>query len=104
MQSNQKLSEILAERGSRYGDFADQAEISQAMKKVMWASPKWGALKDDQKEALEMAVHKISRILNGDPDYVDSWVDVVGYSQLVVNRLSVGVDAVFLDEETGICD
>jgi hypothetical protein len=28
--------------------------------------------------------------LNGDPSYADSWVDIVGYTQLVVDRLKRG--------------
>ena len=34
-----------------------------------------------------MILHKVARILNGDPDYVDSWADIAGYAQLVVNIL-----------------
>ena len=34
-----------------------------------------------------MVQHKIARILNGDPNYIDNWIDLVVYSQLVVNRL-----------------
>ena len=49
----------------------------------MTAAPKWAGLRDDQKEALEMVVHKIGRILNGDPDYQDSWTDIIGYTRLV---------------------
>ena len=41
----------------------------------------------DQIEALDMIFHKIGRIINGDPDYVDSWVDIAGYAKLVADRL-----------------
>ena len=34
-----------------------------------------------------MIAHKIGRILNGDPNYLDSWIDIVGYAQLIVDRL-----------------
>ena len=34
-----------------------------------------------------MIAHKIGRILNGDPNYADSWVDIAGYAQLVANEL-----------------
>jgi hypothetical protein len=27
-------------------------------------------------------------LLNGDPYYADSWVDIAGYAQLVANRLN----------------
>lgn len=77
----------LAERGQRYGDFASHAKIAQALKAVMHAAPKWDALAPDQKEALEMNAHKVGRILNGDPDYIDSWHDIGGYVRLVEQRL-----------------
>ena len=34
-----------------------------------------------------MIAHKMGRIVNGDPYYDDSWVDIVGYAQLVINEL-----------------
>lgn len=55
----------------------------------MAKSPKWRSLDPDQKEALEMIVHKIGRILNGDPDYADSWHDIAGYAKLVEDRLTI---------------
>jgi hypothetical protein len=42
---------------------------------------------DDQWEALEMIVHKIGRIVNGNPNKVDHWVDIAGYAKLVADRL-----------------
>ena len=44
-------------------------------------------LKADQQEALDMIAHKIGRIINGDPDYADSWDDIAGYAKLVGDRL-----------------
>lgn len=84
-----EVSEILAERGNRYGDFSEHARITQAIKRAMSDSPNWAELPDYMKEALEMNAHKVGRILNGDPLYDDSWVDIVGYTQLVVNALQI---------------
>jgi hypothetical protein len=81
------VDDTLAERGARYGDFEGHALITQSIKNAMQASPKWPVLADDQKEALEMVAHKIGRILNGDPDFLDSWHDIVGYVRLVEQRL-----------------
>lgn len=78
---------VLAERGSRYGSFDRHSNITQGLKRVMVGSPKWATLADDQKEALEMIQHKIGRILNGDPSYIDSWTDIIGYTRLVEKRL-----------------
>jgi predicted transglutaminase-like cysteine proteinase len=80
---------ILAERGSRYGTFIGHAEVTQDLKRCMAGhlAKRSKALTDDQWEALEMIAHKIGRIINGDPDYADSWADIAGYSKLVSDRL-----------------
>lgn len=81
------IEDTLKERGSRYGEFEKHAEISQSLQSVMRAAENWEKLKDDQKEALTIIVHKIARILNGDPEYHDSWHDICGYSKLVADRI-----------------
>lgn len=73
---------VLSERGARYGKFSDLSVIDQALKSVMWQAPNWGSLEPHHKTSLEMIVHKISRILNGDPEYDDSWIDIEGYARL----------------------
>ena len=84
------IDATLAERGSRYGRFVTHAKITQEIKTAMAKSPNWNTLACDQREALEMVAHKIGRILNGDPDYLDSWVDIEGYTRLVTKRLQGG--------------
>ena len=83
------ITEILDERGKRYGTFVGHAEVSQQLKTVM-ADALMQRSKDitnDQQEALDMIAHKIARIINGDPNYADSWIDIAGYAQLVADRL-----------------
>lgn len=84
---NDTIAATLAERGKRYGAFSDHAKISQLLKGVMQSRPAYQSLRADQREALEMIAHKIARILNGDPNYADSWVDIAGYAKLVADRL-----------------
>jgi len=81
------IAHTLEERGKRYGEFAEHARITQAIKRAMQDSPNWCLLPPDMTEALEMVAHKVGRILNGDPDYADSWVDIAGYAKLVADRL-----------------
>ncbi len=88
------IDKVLAERGSRYGDFPDHAKITQNIKRAMLNSHNWPTLSDDKKEALEMIAHKIGRILNGDPNYADSWTDIVGYAKLVERDLFVKLEPV----------
>jgi Domain of unknown function (DUF6378) len=82
------INATLAERGKRYGSFETQARIAQSVKVAFQATPNWFRLHDDQREALDMIANKVARILNGSPDYVDSWVDIAGYAKLIVDRLS----------------
>ena len=77
------VHEMLEGRATRYGTFEGHARISQALKRAMQDSPNWSKLTDVQKEGLEMVQHKIARMLNGDPLYLDNIVDIVGYSTLV---------------------
>lgn len=83
------ITETLTERGNRYGPFVGHAKVTQEIKHAMktHANERGITLAPDQIEALEMIAHKIGRIVNGDPDYMDSWVDIAGYAQLVADRL-----------------
>ena len=85
----QTIDEVLNERGARYGTFAGQAEISQHLKRVVrgYLDKRGKSLADDQMEAVEMVIHKLARAINGDADFIDHWVDMAGYSQLVADRL-----------------
>ena len=78
---------VLAERGKWYGAFTGHARISQRLKNTMRAEAGWLKMDPDQQEALDMIQHKVARIINGDPGYLDSWVDIEGYTHLVVKRL-----------------
>lgn len=81
------VTEILKQRGSRYGIFKDHALVTQQLKSTMKSTEGWSRLSASQKESLEMIAHKIGRILNGDPNYDDSWIDISGYAELVVKEL-----------------
>ena len=83
------LTQILTERGNRYGPFVGHAEVTQHLKAYYREQLRLrGKLMDpDQYEAMDMVMHKIGRIVNGDPNYADSWVDIAGYAKLVADRL-----------------
>lgn len=81
------LTTLLSARESRYGSFDDNAEVSQELKSAIRYGTRYGACYSDQKEALDMIAAKISRIVTGDPDYIDNWDDIAGYAKLVADRL-----------------
>lgn len=90
----------LAQRGSRYGDFTDHANLCQGLMfrlqtfckpdkemeegfRVPWRHD----LNDVQRQALTVIMDKVARILSGDPNYDDNWHDIQGYAKLVEDRL-----------------
>jgi len=82
-----QIEEILNEREEQYGNFLNRSKISQDFKALIHNGESYRLLKADQKEALEMIATKMGRIVNGDPDYLDSWLDIQGYCQLVIDRV-----------------
>lgn len=83
------VDDILAQRGLRYGKFKDRAQLCQELKRVMvrHAEALGTTFTDSQWESLEMIAHKIARIVNGDPNHVDSWLDIAGYAKLIADEL-----------------
>lgn len=87
--SAQEVDAILNQRASTYGNFFDHATVAYQLKNVahQFTAEKGKSFEYDQCEALDMIFSKIGRILNGDPNHLDSWVDIAGYAQLVADRL-----------------
>lgn len=84
------IASTLSERGQRYGSFRGHAAITWSIKNAMRSAGNWPKLNSSQREALDMIAHKIGRILNGDPNYADSWHDIAGYAKLVDDELTEG--------------
>lgn len=81
------MNKVTKERGKTHGNFSDNAEISQGIKRYMHNSINWETMSDEEKEALDMIALKISRICSGRPHYRDNWVDVAGYASLIEDIL-----------------
>jgi hypothetical protein len=97
------IKATLEERGARYGAFRDHAVIAQGLQDVMRGTAGWSRLAPDQKQALSVIADKIARMLNGDPDYIDNWHDIIGYAKLVEDRLNERA-AACESSQFGLCD
>ena len=74
--------DIIKERAKTYGPYWRLSMIAQQLKAVVGTyDPGLRAL---QRESLDMICSKIARILNGDPDYADNWLDISGYALLPI--------------------
>lgn len=83
------INDTLDEREATHGSFEDNAEFVQFQKSYLRAYEGWNRLSLVQREALDMIVSKIGRILNGNPNEVDHFRDIVGYASLVIKSIKV---------------
>lgn len=83
------INQVLNERHKTYGAFADLARATFAIREVVYAEleKRNKSLDPDQLYALEMIIVKVGRLINGDASHRDTWADICGYSQLIVERL-----------------
>ena len=76
------IDTTLAARGADYGDYAAGSQIADELMQIMEEAPNWRHLSAAQRQSLRMIACKASRLLNGNPDHVDSWRDIAGYASL----------------------
>jgi hypothetical protein len=86
------------DRGLTHGNYSLRAELAQRLKEQVRSSTNWteyemNALSAPQRESIEMICHKMARILEGDPNHLDHWVDIAGYATLIVNGLEGEVNS-----------
>lgn len=83
------VDDVLNARAKNYGKFIEGAEIMQMTKRLVhnYVAQRGTSLAFDQLEAIDMIIHKLGRIVNGNPDHIDNWVDIAGYATLVADRL-----------------
>ena len=81
-----KLKKILKERGKTYGSFETFADTSQELKNNFYLNL-CSDIEPHHAEAIDMILHKIARIANGNPNFIENWRDIAGYAQLVVDIL-----------------
>lgn len=79
-----RIENILKNRKETHGDFAEVSATSEYLHKVIEYND---SLSDEQKTSLKMILHKIARIVCGNPNLKDHWVDIEGYAKLVSDNI-----------------
>ena len=93
-----EVKETISNRTANYGEFEVNSKIMQDMKDAAKSGSSWDKMSSYQKESIEMILHKVGRIVCGDPDYIDSWHDIAGYAKLVEDILDSAKRAVELND------
>jgi len=83
------INATLSEREKTHGLYRNQAACAQQLKNVMREMPGWKFLEYFQAQTLDATADKIARILAGNPDFKDHWVDIQGYAALVHRELEM---------------
>ncbi len=78
---------ILKERQKTHGDYANLALVAQSMKNILRDAPNYVLLSPVQRESLDLIVTKLARIVCGNPDEPDHYIDISGYADLVLFNL-----------------
>jgi len=81
-----EVKDILEERQETHGEFSEGAKFTQVYKQSIRQTEGWLQLSYSKKESIDMVIHKLARICVGDFKWLDSWYDVIGYSQLIINQ------------------
>ena len=85
------VQDTLNQRKSQHGDFSNVADVSQSLlQTVQKLRPQqWEELTAVQRDALTMILHKVARIMCGDPNHADHWHDIQGYARLAEERIPI---------------
>jgi hypothetical protein len=83
------VGKVLDARAEQYGSFMQSSDTVIRIKGIMHNAVARNAvhLYPDQLQALDMIATKLSRIVHGNPNHLDSWIDIAGYATLVADRL-----------------
>ena len=83
------VGKVLDARAEQYGSFMQSSDTAIRIKGIMHNAVARNEvhLYPDQLQALDMIATKISRIVHGNPNHLDSWIDIAGYATLVADRL-----------------
>ncbi len=79
--------DIIQIRESTHGDWKVQSRKAQEIKGLFATQSEGFLFSTSQKEALDLIATKLSRIMTGDPNEPEHWLDIAGYATLVYNDL-----------------
>lgn len=81
------VEDTLKNRGSVYGDRNTQAIAEMHLKDYFRQQQSWNRMSANMQSTMDLIATKLSRILVGDPAYLDNWHDIAGYATLVEKEL-----------------
>ena len=85
-------TQLIRKRAETHGNYRNTAEISSHLMAYLIDKQDYCADQKEfsfvQRDALSNICKKLARIIAGDPNFIDHWVDIAGYAELVVEDLT----------------
>ena len=77
---------LIAARQATHGDFRSTAWVAQTLRDVFRHELGWEKenMTPVKREAMDCIAMKQARILSGDADCEDHWLDIIGYAELAL--------------------
>lgn len=85
-----ETQDTLHAKEASHGPYRDQARFSQLLKGIVHKHKNWNGIPGEQKEAIDVILMKVSRIIAGNHDEPDHYLDISGYAMLCYNLLTTG--------------
>ena len=80
------IEETLDAREKTHGDFEKVSMVAQEIKGIV-SENATHTVSVEKREAIDMIATKIARIVCGNPNDPDHWLDIEGYARLVRERI-----------------
>lgn len=85
-----EVDDTLQGREASHGPYREQAQLAQLLKGILHGHKNWKDIPAEQRESLDMIAVKVSRLMNGNSNEPDTWLDISGYAMLNYNLLTTG--------------
>lgn len=86
------INRTLEQRGSKYGTMPCNANLTRKLMATLEEHSGYAELSNVHVECLQMIMHKISRLMCGNPYYADNVHDIAGYATLLEEFIIDQVD------------
>lgn len=80
---SKEVNRILTEREFTHGEYSKVAETQFRLMNCVMGARNWDLMGPGKRKAIQEIFGKIARIMNGDTEFRDHWVDIAGYASLV---------------------
>lgn len=82
-----EVDTILKERGETNGDYDKMSFVAQVMKRLVRENWQGNTPNPQVRESLDHMCTKFARIVVGNENHIDHWVDMQGYSELAIQSI-----------------